>query len=133
MLNKKEEKKEKVKDEPYYALNHEELRLKTKNLSLVTKDMEENDDIYQIWSSKSDDEDMCYLMHGAIFAKNYREGSDEEFVTEKIDSDSEVWSVDGENIEVRCFMATTSKFPMTEKVHDLLISFNMSSNSYNST
>ena len=51
---------------------------------------------------------------------------------EDIESDSEGWSADDKNIEGRCFMTTTSKSPMTEKVHALLISLNISSHSYNS-
>ena len=56
MLKKKEEKRDKIKDEAYYALKIEELMKKSKNLSLVVKNMNEDDGKYQIWSSGSDDE-----------------------------------------------------------------------------
>lgn len=68
---------------------------------------------------------MVHLMHGVMYAKAIGDGSDGEYVREEIMSDSEGWSADEENIEGQCFMATTSKSPMTEKVHDLLISLNI--------
>ena len=70
MLRKKEEKKEKVKDEAYYSEKIEELRAKTKGVSLVAKGetTEEESGTYQIWSSGSDDEEMRHPTHGAMFA-----------------------------------------------------------------
>lgn len=53
-------------------------------------------------------------------------------MSEEIKSGNEGWNGDEENVEGQCFMATTSKSPMLEKVRDLLISLNISSNSYNS-
>lgn len=53
-------------------------------------------------------------------------------MSEEIKSDNKGWNGDEENVEGQCFMATTSKSPMLEKVRGLLISINISSNSYNS-
>lgn len=55
MLIKQEEKKEKVKDGAYYAMKIEELREKSKNLSLVAKGSHGDDGTYQVWSSVSDE------------------------------------------------------------------------------
>ena len=46
MLKKQEEKKEKVKDEAYYAMKIEELWAKPQNLSLVAKNSTEEDGAY---------------------------------------------------------------------------------------
>ena len=50
MLRKKEEKKEKVKDEAYYSEKIEEIRAKTKGVSLVAKGETDNEEsgTYQI-------------------------------------------------------------------------------------
>ncbi|KAL7592770.1 hypothetical protein Lser_V15G32250 [Lactuca serriola] len=97
MLRKKEEKKEKVKDEAYYSEKIEELRAKTKGVSLVAKGetAEEESGTYQIWSFGSDDEEMRHPTHGAMFASF---------------EDCE------ENISGRCFVSkSTDKSPMTTK------------------
>lgn len=46
MLRKKEEKNEKFKDETYYVERLEEIRSQTKNLSLVDKVNDEEDETY---------------------------------------------------------------------------------------
>lgn len=70
VLKKKEEKKEKVKHEAYYTMKIEELRVETKNISLMEKGEEEKEGTYQIWLSGSDEEEMCHPTHGALFAKH---------------------------------------------------------------
>ena len=136
MLGKMEEKKEKVKYEAYYAKRLEEVCAQTKNLSLMAKGGDEIDGIYQIWSFGSDDEEMHHPTHGVLFAK-YKEGeSCEKSLVEKgmEDSDEELEEyvkVDEESDEKdyetngRCFVLMTPKAPMTAKVRDLLISFNI--------
>nr|KAJ0213712.1 hypothetical protein LSAT_V11C400159680 [Lactuca sativa] len=66
MLRKREEKKNRVKYEAYYLERHEEIRAKTKGVSLVGKGSGEEDGTYQIWSSRSDNGEMQNSMHGAI-------------------------------------------------------------------
>lgn len=58
MLKKQEEMEEKVKDESYYAMKIEELRVKSKNLSLVAKNSSDDEGTYQIWPSRLYDEEM---------------------------------------------------------------------------
>lgn len=48
MLRNQEEKKEKVKDEVYYSMKIEELRSKSKNISLVAKGADDDEGAYQI-------------------------------------------------------------------------------------
>lgn len=69
MLQKKEEKKEKVNDEAYYAKRFEEVLAETKNLPLMAKGCDDSTDSYHIWSSRSDDEEMCHPTHGVLFTK----------------------------------------------------------------
>ncbi|XP_052621484.1 uncharacterized protein LOC128127138 [Lactuca sativa] len=97
MLRKKEEKKEKIKDEAYYSEKIEEIRAKTKGVSLVAKGEtdDEKSGTYQIWSSGSDDEEMRHPTHGAMLASF--ENCEEE-------------------ISGRCFVSkSTDKSPMTTK------------------
>lgn len=58
MLRKREEKKEKVKDEAYYVAKWEEVKVKTKDISFVSRGTGEEEGTYQIWSSRPDDEEM---------------------------------------------------------------------------
>lgn len=64
MLKKKEEKKEKVKDEAYYAMKMKKPKEKSKNHSLVAENLNEDEGIYQIWVSRSDDNEVRHPMHG---------------------------------------------------------------------
>ncbi|XP_023752546.1 uncharacterized protein LOC111900907 [Lactuca sativa] len=99
MLSKKDEKKNKVKDEAYYAERLEEVPAKAKKLSLVAMGEQEDDGTYQVWSSGSDDEEMRNPTHGAMFAK-----MEEEY-------DEEAYKVKG-----RCFVSKAAdKYPMTTK------------------
>lgn len=66
MLKKKEEKQDKVKDEAYYAMKIQELRAKSKNLSLVVRNLREDKGTYRIWSLESDDEEMCHSTHTGV-------------------------------------------------------------------
>lgn len=52
-----------MKNEAYYALKIEELREKPNNPSPVEKGLDEDDGMYQIWSSRSTDKDMLHLMN----------------------------------------------------------------------
>ena len=106
MLKKKEEKHEKLKDVAYYALKIEELRAKLKNLSLVGKGLDEDEDTYQMFSYGSNDEEMHHLTHGAMFAKHSGEVSGVVYMCGEIMSDGKVWSDEGNNVEGRCFMVT---------------------------
>ncbi|CAI9298675.1 unnamed protein product [Lactuca saligna] len=58
MLQKRDEKKNRVKDESYYVERLEEVRAKEKGMSLVASGMDEEEGTYQIWSSSFDDEEM---------------------------------------------------------------------------
>lgn len=80
-------------DEVYYAMNIEELRAKSKTLSLVAKWVEESDGTHHIWSSGSDDEEICHPTHGVMYAKYVGDEIDEKKVREKYESDSEGWHV----------------------------------------
>ncbi|XP_023768575.1 uncharacterized protein LOC111917153 [Lactuca sativa] len=117
MLRKKDERKNKVKDEAYYAEKLEMVRAKAKNLSLVAKGANEDEEgTYQIWSSRSDDEEMRNPTHGAMFAKMEEE------------SEEEAYEVHG-----RCFVSKSAdKSPMTPKVRNILESFNIPVHAYNS-
>lgn len=82
---------------------------------------------------------MRHPTHVAMFARHYNvdiDGvyEDENFVrSDMFDSDREDRKEDGgENIEGLCFIATTSKSPMIEKVRDLLIYLSIPLNSYDS-
>lgn len=123
-----------MEDEAYYDMKIEELREKTKNLSLVVKGVNENEGNYQIWSSGSDDKEMCDPSHEALFVKYDGKVFDEKFVKSgEIESgceagmfDSEEVSGDGENlVEGRCLMATTLKSPMIKKVPNIIMSLNI--------
>lgn len=52
-----------MKDEAYYVMTLEEVCSKKKNLSLVAKGHDDEDETYQIWSHGSDDEEMCHPTH----------------------------------------------------------------------
>nr|KAJ0207989.1 hypothetical protein LSAT_V11C500266000 [Lactuca sativa] len=113
MLRKKEEKKSKVKDEAYYSEKIEELRAKTKGMSLVSKgEYDEGESgTYQIWSSGSDDEEMRHPTHGAMFA-SFEENCEED-------------------VSGRCFVSkSTDKSPTTTKVRAILESFNIPLSAY---
>ncbi|XP_023761595.1 uncharacterized protein LOC111910032 [Lactuca sativa] len=71
MLRKKEEKKNRVKNEAYYAEKLEEVREKAKSLSLVARGENEDEEsgTHQIWSSGSGDEEMRHPTHGAMFVE----------------------------------------------------------------
>ena len=58
ILRKKEEKEERVKNEAYYEEKLEEIQSRTKGVSLVARAGDEEDETYQIWSSRSDDDEM---------------------------------------------------------------------------
>ena len=58
MLRKREERKNSVKDEAYYSDRLEEVRARTKGVSLVAKGEDDEEGTYQIWSSGSNDEEM---------------------------------------------------------------------------
>lgn len=73
MLKKKEGKQDKLKDEEYYTTKIEELKEKSKKLSLVEKGVYEDESTYQIWSYISDDEEMCNPSHGAMFVEYDRD------------------------------------------------------------
>lgn len=134
MLRKKEEKKEKVKDEAYYAKRLEEVPVQPKNLSLLAKgggdDDDADDGTYQIWSSGSDDEEMCHPTPGVMFAKHVGDLSSKNGMVgdEFVDNDWEASEkeigkeseVDDEMLTGRCFISTTSRSQMTVKVHDHL-------------
>ena len=47
-----------MKDEAYYAAKLEEVKAKTKGMSLVARGTSEEEGTYLIWSSRSDDEEM---------------------------------------------------------------------------
>lgn len=89
---------------------------------------------YQIWPSGSDDEEMRNTSHGAMFVeydgKVFDAWEDEKFVKSgKFKSDCEAGmfayeeASDGgeKKVERKCLMATTSKSPITEKVHYLTL------------
>lgn len=59
MLKKNVEKKEKLKDEAYYAMKIKEV---------LVKGLNDDDIIYQIWSFGTNDEEMQNPAHGAMFA-----------------------------------------------------------------
>ncbi|XP_023745018.1 uncharacterized protein LOC111893181 [Lactuca sativa] len=113
MHRKKDEKKNRIKDEAYYVERLEEMRTKAKNLYLVAEGEHENDGTYQIWSSGSDDEEMCNPKHGAMYTK-LEEDSDEE-------------------VKSRCFVSKSAdKSPITTKVRNILQSFNIPLSAYDS-
>lgn len=132
MLRKKEKKKEKVKDEAYSSMKIEEIHVKSKNLSLVEKNSNDEDGTYQIWSFGSDDDEMCRPTNGVMYAKHFGDHSKKKSMFEEFKKESGDESEEKEElIEVRFFVLTTSKSPMTEKVRDLLIFLNVPLNSYN--
>ncbi|XP_023733619.1 uncharacterized protein LOC111881461 [Lactuca sativa] len=99
MLRKKDERKNKIKNEAYYAEKLEEVREKTKNMSLVARGEQEEDGTYQIWSSGSDDEEMQNPTHRAMYAKLEEDSDDEKY-----------------ELKGRCFISKTAdKSPMTTK------------------
>lgn len=130
MLRKQEEMKEKVKEEAYYEMKIEECHAKSKNLSLDAKDSNDGDGTYQIWSSGSDKKEMWYPTHGIMYPKNIVDHSsgksmfgqfehnDLKELERKIGDESED---DEEMLYGRCFVTTTSKSFMADKVNDLLI------------
>ncbi|CAI9292979.1 unnamed protein product [Lactuca saligna] len=130
MLQKMEEKKEKVKDKAYYAKKLEEVCAPTKNLSLVARRGDENNGTYQIWSFKYDDEEIHNPTHGVLY-EGYKEGEVDEDLVEYAKAQEESDEED-EKMIGRCFVSTSPKSPLTVKVCDLLVSFNIPSNSYHS-
>ena len=79
ILRKNDERKNKVKDEDYYTGRLEEVRVKAKNMYLVARGEQDDDDTYQIWSSGSDDEEMHNPTRGAMYAKLEKD-SDEDLM-----------------------------------------------------
>ena len=98
MLKKQEEEKEKVKDEAYYTIKIEELGVKLKNLSLVDKNSSEEDGTYQIWSSRSDEEEMHHPTDGVLFAKYQGSLLDEKITREDFDDGGEGESAEEEEM-----------------------------------
>lgn len=118
-VKKKEEKQEKVKDGAYYDMKIKDLKAKSKNLSLVEKNMNEDNGTYQIWSCGSDEEEIRHPMHCVMFARHL---GVEKLVREGFESDCKEESADREeNFEGHCFMETISQSSMNEKVRNLLI------------
>lgn len=60
-------------------------------------------------------------MKSGVFESGCEEGI---FDSEEVSDDEE------EEVQGKCFMATTSKYLITKKVRNLLISFNIPSSSY---
>ena len=113
MLRKREEKKERVKDEAYYVERIEEVRERTKGMSLVAKISGDGDGTYQIWSSRSDEEEVRNPTHGTMYARYEDE------------------SLDEEKLNGKCFVSTgVQNSPMTSKVHTLLEYFDIPFSSY---
>lgn len=142
MLKKKEGKQDKLKDEEYYTTKIEELKEKSKKLSLVEKGVYEDESTYQIWSYISDDEEMCNPSHGAMFVEYDRDVQEDENLVKHGDFelgfkvgmfDSEEESDNGEEKnEGKCLMETIAKSLMTANVRNLLISLNIPSSLYDS-
>lgn len=74
----------------------------------------------------------AHLTHGLMFPKQIGDVADVEFVREYFGWYSIDWSADRDNVKGHCLMASTTKSPITEKVCNILISSNVSSNSYDS-
>lgn len=98
MLKKQEEKKEKFKDEAYYAMKIKKLTRKLKNLSLVAQIFHEDEGTYQIWSSGSYDKDMCHMSHGVMFVKHQCDQLDGKMVFKEFFDRSEGESDEDEDI-----------------------------------
>ena len=64
-------------------MKFEELQAKSKSLSFVARNSSEEEGTYQIWSSRSDDEEMSRPVHGVIFAKHQGGQVDEKMVFEE--------------------------------------------------
>lgn len=139
MLRKKEEKKEKVKDEAYYAKMLQEVHAQRKNIFLIAIACDGRDDTYQLWSSESNHEEMCHPTHGLLFTKMRKVdlvrraslGKMWKTVTMK------EWSMRNKRKVTKriwrlleSVVSTPPKSPMTTKVRDLLVSLNIHLNSY---
>lgn len=83
---------------------------------------EDNDEEkYLTRSSGSDHEEICHLTHGAMYSKHGEDSGEDKDNVE-----------DDEEYEGWCFMAVTSRSSIKKKVLNLLITFNIPSNSYDS-
>lgn len=125
MLKNKEEKKEKEKNKAYYAMKLEEIHAQTKNLYLVAKGYNDEEGTYQIWSSRSNDEEMRNPNHRVIFAKHVKVHSGEKNLSGESGEDSGMEEMKKEKKEEEmiignCFVTTAPRSPITEKVCDLI-------------
>lgn len=108
----------------------EELREKSKNLSLVAKDAVDDGGTYQIWSSSFDDKEMHHPTHGVMYVKHVVDHSSGKSMFGEFEKDNDLEDLEKKNgdeskeeeemIVGRCFVTTDSKSPMTDKVCDLL-------------
>ncbi|KAI3740499.1 hypothetical protein L2E82_30957 [Cichorium intybus] len=147
MLRKQNEKKPQVKDEAYYARKMEEVRVRTKDLALMTADDRQGS--YQVWSSDSDDDEVRKPSHSAFmaydvdkcFLKDTSEKlNDEEMM--KVEATAGLGFVTSEGLEITaadtpktwfedssdddeevCLMAIDNRLTIPEQISKLLSSF----------